>query len=178
MDQLCHRLRPMGIPCQRLVNDSPVNSHSPTRYRFLIPLDTRLVRERLLTIFLTDTYDHEHALHLGASMDLFYPIWVSSGPGFWCVLPYKHSLGASLSGSFWTTSKERSPITTLIFMYSSISCPFTWAFKWFINTVLSFYLPRDTPKVFFMTKFQNKKNGFIISALQTFHLFSWLRQTC
>lgn len=34
--------------------------------------------------FLTDTYDHEHALHLGASMDLFYLIWVSSGPGFWC----------------------------------------------------------------------------------------------
>lgn len=42
----------MGIPCQRLVNDKPVNSQlSPTRYRFLIPLDTRLVHERLLLFF-------------------------------------------------------------------------------------------------------------------------------
>lgn len=99
-------------------------------------LDT--LRFRLL-YFLIDTYDHDYALHLGASMDLFYLNLGPIDPGvFTRCSSYKHSLGASLD-LFGPPHAEK-VLYDFNIMYSSTSLVFTRTSHRIPSTVLILWL--------------------------------------
>lgn len=124
----------------------------------MIPLDTRLVRERPYISFLTDTYDHEHALHLGASMDLFYPIWVSSDPGFMVCFTIQAFTGHVPVWIFLDHLQGTIAHYDFNIHVQLNLSSFLLGLRMCDEDGLILHLPRDSPEGFFMTfKFGNKK---------------------